>query len=66
MEPTPIFTALTSAGREPGEAGRVTAPRTHRSGRSVTDLLRASRDDDPDAAPDGGRVGHVPDLLTFP
>ncbi|MDD7964901.1 hypothetical protein [Actinomycetospora lemnae] len=67
MEPTPIFTDL--AASEPARSGAPSG--AHGEGRSVTDLLRALREEAPRdrvAVPRrGGRgVGHVPGLLTFP
>lgn len=70
MEPTPIFTALADA--EPGRADAAGERHAHDRSRSVTDLLRALRDDEavPAApAPPASRprhVGEVPDLLSFP
>ncbi|GLZ44304.1 hypothetical protein Acsp06_04890 [Actinomycetospora sp. NBRC 106375] len=57
-------TAGTEASRRARHAGGG-------EGRSVTDLLRSLRDDHAAVAPGppavgGRRVGHVPDLLTFP
>lgn len=60
VEPTPIYADLVSADR--------VRPASHGSpgaGRSVTDILRALRDEAPGAAPVPG-VGRVPGLLTFP
>ena len=68
MEPTPIFTDLAATGPARSGAESGARSRTHGEGRSVTDLLRALRDEAPRdrvVAP-RRRVGHVPGLLTFP
>ncbi|MHC1562636.1 hypothetical protein ACR9E3_27040 [Actinomycetospora sp. C-140] len=66
-----------TAGADAAGAAATGAAASHRTrhagdgaGRSVTDLLRSLRDDRAVApgppALGGRRVGHVPDLLTFP
>lgn len=62
MEPTPIFTDLAATEPARSRSG------AHGEGRSVTDLLRALREEAPRdrvVVPRRG-VGHVPGLLSFP
>jgi hypothetical protein len=68
VEPTPIFAALVAPGA-PGEAhGEVRGQGDQR--RTVTEILRALRTEqvaEREAMPPiaGGRVGHVPGVLSF-
>jgi hypothetical protein len=63
MEPTPIFAMLADTEPDLGDGS------AHREGRSVTELLRALRDEAAAGAappaPGARHVGHVPDLLSF-